>query len=241
MWSSADLPNLIINFKKIDELFCQKPRAKSSPAVVSTAGGLSKAYVLNILDSKRSLAINIMLKQFKSGSAEILEALQNGSSIPIEKLKGLQRVLPTDDEVEIEMKTDRTDLWQSDNRNRFDVIIFILQIKKIKKQTSDLTTVGTAELFCLNLDNIPNYQLKIKLMIEVKRFAMTYVNTCDRIYSIVCVCVCVVSRKKNYRLSCRKHAVNWRESSKCVIIWLTISRSSSSYRLCCWLATTWTP
>lgn len=51
-----------------------------------------------------------MLKQFKSGLAEILEALQNGSSIPIEKLKGLQRVLPTDDEVEIERKTDRIDL-----------------------------------------------------------------------------------------------------------------------------------
>lgn len=175
MWSSADLPNLNINFKKIDELFCQKPRAKSSPAVVSTVGGLSKPYVLNILDSKRSLAINIMLKQFKSGSAEILEALQNGSSIPIEKLKGLQRVLPTDDEVEIETKTDRTDLWRSDSWNRFDVIIFVPQIKKIKKQTSDLMTVGTAELFCLNLDNIPNYQLRIKLMIEVKRFATTYV------------------------------------------------------------------
>jgi hypothetical protein len=55
--------------------------------------------VLNVLDNKRSLAINIMLKQFKSGSNEILEALQNGTSISIEKLKGLQRVLPTDDEV----------------------------------------------------------------------------------------------------------------------------------------------
>jgi len=40
-----------------------------------------------------------MLKQFKSGSHEILEALQNGTTIPLEKLKGLQRVLPTDEEV----------------------------------------------------------------------------------------------------------------------------------------------
>lgn len=139
-----------------------------------------------------------MLKQFKSGSAEILEGLQNGSSIPIEKLKGLQRVLPTDDEVEIEMKTDWTDLCWSDNRNRFDVMIFILQIKKIKKQTSDLTTVGTAELFCLNLDNIPNYQLKIKLMIEVKRFAMTYKKTCG--YSTV-LCVLFLERRiADYRV-----------------------------------------
>lgn len=56
---------------------------------------------MNILDNNRSLAINIMLKQFKSGSHEILEALQNGMSIPLEKLKGLQRVLPTDEEVNI--------------------------------------------------------------------------------------------------------------------------------------------
>lgn len=97
VWSSTDPPDLTINFRKIDELFCQKPRAKSSPAVLST--DVPKVNVVNVLDNKRSLSINIMLKQFKSGPNEILEALQNGTSIPLEKLKGLQRVLPTDDEV----------------------------------------------------------------------------------------------------------------------------------------------
>ncbi|XP_060839430.1 inverted formin-2-like isoform X3 [Rhopalosiphum padi] len=136
VWSSADPPNLTINFRKIDELFCQKPRAKSSPAVLSP-NGVSKANVVNILDNNRSLAINIMLKQFKSGSHEILEALQNGISIPLEKLKGLQRVLPTDEE-----------------------------IKLIKKKDVDLSFVGSAEQFCLQLNSISNYQLRIKLMIE---------------------------------------------------------------------------
>jgi len=74
------------------------PRAKSSPAVLSP-NAASKANVVHVLDSKRSLAINIMLKQFKTGGNEIIEALQNGTSIPLEKLKGLQRVLPTDEEV----------------------------------------------------------------------------------------------------------------------------------------------
>ncbi|KAE9526798.1 hypothetical protein AGLY_013446 [Aphis glycines] len=136
VWSSADPPNLNINFRTIDELFCQKPRAKSSPAVLSP-NGVSKANVVNILDNNRSLAINIMLKQFKSGSHEILEALQNGMSIPLEKLKGLQRVLPTDEE-----------------------------IKLIKKKDVDLSIIGSAEQFCLQLNNISNYQLRIKLMIE---------------------------------------------------------------------------
>lgn len=64
-----------------------------------SVNGISKVNVIHVLDNKRSLAINIMLKQFKSGSDAIIEALQNGTSIPLEKLKGLQRVLPTDDEV----------------------------------------------------------------------------------------------------------------------------------------------
>lgn len=44
---------------------------------------------------------------------------------------------------------------------------FRFQIKKIKQHTGDPATLGTAELFCLNLSNILNYQLKIKLIIEV--------------------------------------------------------------------------
>ncbi|XP_060869000.1 inverted formin-2-like isoform X2 [Metopolophium dirhodum] len=136
VWSSADPPNLNINFRKIDELFCQKPRAKSSPAVLSP-NGISKSNVVNILDNNRSLAINIMLKQFKSGSHEILDALQNGTTIPLEKLKGLQRVLPTDEE-----------------------------IKLIKKKDANKSIIGSAELFCLQLNSINNYQLRIKLMIE---------------------------------------------------------------------------
>lgn len=99
VWSSAYPPDLTQNFKKkIHELFCQKPRIKHSPANMSI-NGVSKVNIINVLDSKRSLAINIMLKQFKSGSEEIIQALRNGTSISIEKLKGLQRVLPTDDEV----------------------------------------------------------------------------------------------------------------------------------------------
>jgi len=47
-----------------------------------------------------------MLKQFKSGSHEILEALQNGTTIPLEKLRGLQRVLPTDEEVIFDVYVD---------------------------------------------------------------------------------------------------------------------------------------
>lgn len=126
VWSSANPPNLTINFRKIDELFCQKPRAKSSPAVFSPTVA-SKINVINVLDSKRSLAINIMLKQFKSGPDEILEALQNGMSIPLEKLKGLQRVLPTDDEVCI----NKSGIWLNQG-----IEYFLFPTDKNNKETS---------------------------------------------------------------------------------------------------------
>ncbi|CAI6345454.1 unnamed protein product [Macrosiphum euphorbiae] len=158
VWSSADPPNLNINFRKIDELFCQKPRAKSSPAVLSS-NGVSKTNVVNILDNNRSLAINIMLKQFKSGSHEILEALQNGTTIPLEKLKGLQRVLPTDEE-----------------------------IKLIKKKDSNKSIIGSAELFCLQLNSISNYQLRIKLMIEKEELPVIVSEIHDQLDCIKEMC-----------------------------------------------------
>lgn len=50
----------------------------------------------------------------------------------------------------------------------------------IKKQFTDPATIGTAELFCLNLNDIPNCQLKIKLMIEVSQItALLKINVKD--------------------------------------------------------------
>lgn len=40
-------------------------------------------------------------------------------------------------------------------------------MKMLKKESGSSTAMGAAELFCLNLDSISNYQLRIKLMIEV--------------------------------------------------------------------------
>ncbi|XP_050537829.1 inverted formin-2-like isoform X44 [Daktulosphaira vitifoliae] len=158
IWSSATPPDLLINFKSIEELFCQKPRTKSSPAVMSN-NGMPKVVVTNILDSKRSLAINIMLKQFKTGPDEIFKALENGNSIPIEKLKGLQRILPTDDE-----------------------------LKSLKKHGGNVETYGTAEKFCINLNKLPFYQLKIKLMIQKEEFPIMSSEIYTQLNSIKDMC-----------------------------------------------------
>jgi hypothetical protein len=56
---------------------------------------------VNLLDGKRSLNINIYLRQFKMGHFEIVEHLSRGESeaIGAEKLRGLIKILPEKDEV----------------------------------------------------------------------------------------------------------------------------------------------
>ena len=56
---------------------------------------------------KRSMQVNIFLKQFKASNEEIIEILKEGNAEKIgqEKLKGLIRVLPEKDEVNVSPET----------------------------------------------------------------------------------------------------------------------------------------
>ena len=57
---------------------------------------------INLLDMKRSMNVNIFLKQFKTTNEAIVELIKHGDYAEIggEKLKGLLKILPTDSEVE---------------------------------------------------------------------------------------------------------------------------------------------
>ena len=56
---------------------------------------------INLLDGKRSLNVNIFLKQFRMSHQEIVRLLQDGHSdkFGAERLKGLLKQLPSQDEV----------------------------------------------------------------------------------------------------------------------------------------------
>lgn len=58
-------------------------------------------FQINLLDSKRSLNVNIFLKQFRMPNEEIVKLLQEGESAKFgaEKLKSLQKILPSQEEV----------------------------------------------------------------------------------------------------------------------------------------------
>ncbi|XP_050547200.1 inverted formin-2-like [Daktulosphaira vitifoliae] len=133
LWSSITPPDISFDQNQIEELFIQKPKL---PPKIILNSGKPKVLVQNILDNKRSLAINIMLKQLKLETDKFINDLENENYIPIEKLEIIQKILPIHD----------------------DVIA-------IKKYRGDPKNYGAAEKFCLALNEIPCYEEKIKLMI----------------------------------------------------------------------------
>ena len=97
-------PPVSLRFQQIEELFCLKP--PTTPATPNdkkgTGSGQSqKEAAINLLDSKKSLAINIFLKQFKCPMDEIVDRIRRCDTqlLSAEHLRCLQKILPEPDEV----------------------------------------------------------------------------------------------------------------------------------------------
>ncbi|KAK3913210.1 Inverted formin-2 [Frankliniella fusca] len=160
-------PRVHMDFHQIEELFCQKSAAPAeSKAGKKSAAATSALHPtsINLLDSKRSLAVNIFLKQFRSGSGEVIEAIKCGDSAKLgaERLQGLQRLLP--DKTELEL---------------------------IRSHPKDGGPLGSAEQFFLSLANVPSYSVRIEALLqkeqlptsvqELKPQLQTVINTCDQV------------------------------------------------------------
>ena len=99
----------IIDFHDMEQHFCLV--APKPPEVAEKKGDTnnnqnSKAKkenseTVNLLDAKRNLNISIFLRQFRSSNEDIIEMVVNGdfSDFEAEKLKGLMKILPEQDEV----------------------------------------------------------------------------------------------------------------------------------------------
>jgi len=130
--SSSTLP--VDYYSQLEELFCQKAaspptaaspaagsRPRSAPATAASSPAApppSASPTINLLDSKRSLAINIFLKQFRGGPDAVLDTIRNGekpadgqaSQLTAERLRSLARLLPDKTEVILFMQADRN-IW----------------------------------------------------------------------------------------------------------------------------------
>jgi len=94
---------------------------------------------VTLLDAKRSLNINIFLKQFRSSYEEMIELILRGSSEEFgsERLRGLLKILPSPDEIEMLMSVEE----------------------------KDKSRLGSAERFLLQFIKLPGYKLRIEAML----------------------------------------------------------------------------
>ena len=91
-------PPVTLLFQQIEELFQLKPPMTPISNRDRTKNDAQTS--ITLLDSKRSLAINIFLKQFKCNADEIVDRIRRcDDSMTAEHLRCLEKILPEPDEV----------------------------------------------------------------------------------------------------------------------------------------------
>lgn len=150
-----------VKYDTIEMLFCQK---QIQAAQNLDTKKIKQPSEILLLDTKRSMNINIFLKQFKCSHAEIISLIVDGATDKIgpERLRGLQKILPTSDEIAL-----------------------------IKGFDGDKEMLGNAEKFYLCLSGVSAFALRIEGMVLKDDFRstietlrpnlQTYIRTCSQL------------------------------------------------------------
>nr|XP_020835129.1 inverted formin-2-like [Phascolarctos cinereus] len=138
MWasmSSLSSEDMQPDYTSIEQLFCfptTKPKEKEA------APAKKEPKEITFLDAKKSLNLNIFLKQFKCSNEEITDMIRRGdrTRFDVEVLKQLLKLLPEKHEIE--------------------------NLKSFQEEKAKL---ASADQFYLLLLNVPSYQLRIECML----------------------------------------------------------------------------
>ncbi|XP_065762926.1 inverted formin-2 isoform X2 [Muntiacus reevesi] len=138
MWATLSSPDAEVvepDFSSIERLF-SFPTAKPKEQAVAPARKEPKE--ITFLDSKKSLNLNIFLKQFKCSNEEVTAMIRAGDStkFDVEVLKQLLKLLPEKHEIE-----------------------------NLRSFAEDRARLASADQFYLLLLGIPCYQLRIECML----------------------------------------------------------------------------
>uniref|UniRef100_A0A0L8GRS3 FH2 domain-containing protein n=3 Tax=Octopus bimaculoides TaxID=37653 RepID=A0A0L8GRS3_OCTBM len=155
-----------VDYEVIDELFCveqvhpdnDKTHGKGSRNGKASKTVKKESTEINLIESRRSLNVNIFLKQFKMSLDEFFLHLHNGSceKFSTEQLKSLLKILPNT--VEIEM---------------------------LKSYEGDKTKLGNAEQFFLRLIELPNYRVRIEGILIRQEFGSEMECVKPSLHSII--------------------------------------------------------
>ena len=120
---------------------------------------------INLLDMKRSMNVNIFLKQFKACNVDIVNLVRHGdtSKVSQEQLKGMLKLLP--DEAEREM---------------------------FKTFDGDQTKLGNAENFFYLLIRVPAYETRIEGMLMKAEFLSCYETLLPNILALQASCKAIL-------------------------------------------------
>uniref|UniRef100_A0A8C4Q5W3 FH2 domain-containing protein n=1 Tax=Eptatretus burgeri TaxID=7764 RepID=A0A8C4Q5W3_EPTBU len=134
LWLSDELELPEPDFSAIEEFFSQiEPTTKKSSAAVKKV----EPQEISFLDPRKSLQLNIFLKQFKCSHEEIIEMIRRGDREKLEgeKLKQLLKLLPEEDEIEM-----------------------LKSVEEGKK-------LGNAESFYQHLVTLPSYTVRLEALL----------------------------------------------------------------------------
>ncbi|XP_058018814.1 inverted formin-2 isoform X2 [Ahaetulla prasina] len=143
MWASATSEEYVEpDYSKIEQLFCF-PQTKPKPEEVAPVKTEPKE--ITFLDPKKSLNLNIFLKQFKCTNEEVVKMIQEDdrTKFDVEVLKQLLKLLPEKHEIE--------------------------NLKAFKEEKEKL---ANADQFYLLLLGVPSYQLRIECMLMCEETAV---------------------------------------------------------------------
>nr|XP_036670775.1 formin-J [Drosophila suzukii]XP_036670776.1 formin-J [Drosophila suzukii] len=164
-----DSPMQDIDWNEMEGLFClQTASAQGSPKLGRDGNQASsgsngcdtldrkakkESTEITLLDGKRSLNVNIFLKQFRTSNNDIIQLIRQGAheDIGAERLRGLLKIMPEVDELDM-----------------------------LKGFNGDKGRLGNAEKFLLQLLEVPNYKLRIESMLLKEEFAanVAYLEPC---------------------------------------------------------------
>ncbi|XP_017071188.2 formin-J [Drosophila eugracilis] len=164
-----DSPMQDIDWNEMEGLFClQTASAQGSPKLGRDGNQASsgsngcdtldrkskkESTEITLLDGKRSLNVNIFLKQFRTSNDDIIQLIRQGAheEIGAERLRGLLKIMPEVDELDM-----------------------------LKGFNGDKARLGNAEKFLLQLLEVPNYKLRIESMLLMEEFAanVAYLEPC---------------------------------------------------------------
>ncbi|KAK6172315.1 hypothetical protein SNE40_016001 [Patella caerulea] len=130
-----------VKYDDIEQLFCQKTVKTEEKGAVKAKPPTE----INLLDTKRSMNVNIFLKQFKASNKDIIELVRKGDPAAIgpERLLGLQKIIPETDEINM-----------------------------LKEFDGDKAKLGNAEKFFLETATLASYKTRIDGMLLKEEFGI---------------------------------------------------------------------